>query len=147
MAQRKQDPAHRAGPVVTYRLPGARVRPGAKAQQVPLFIRAALGDPRQMLDPAALAGRAQQDQGPEIGGEGRGAGGRDRRPRGGFGGAARMVAAPPRGRVGGGAKWPRLRRRWSRRDARRYPYLFGELRWDRYAGWVDGTPVASAYHS
>ena len=27
------------------------------------------------------------------------------------------------------------------------PYLFGELRWDRYAWWVDGTPVASAYHS
>ena len=26
-------------------------------------------------------------------------------------------------------------------------YLFGELRWDRYAWWVDGTPVASAYHS
>ncbi len=28
-----------------------------------------------------------------------------------------------------------------------WTYLFGELRWDRYAWWVDGTPVASAYHS
>ena len=65
----RRDPSHRAGPVVTYRLPGAPARPGAKPAQCPLFVRAALGsDQRRILNPAALAGRAQQDQGAEIGG-------------------------------------------------------------------------------
>ena len=64
----KQNPSHRAGPVVTYHLPGAPVRPGDKAQQVPVAMLAPLGDRRGVLDPAALASRARQGQGPEIGG-------------------------------------------------------------------------------
>ncbi len=75
------------------------------------------------------------------------------------GGASRLFGSPPTdGEAGARHRRPRpagIRARphgagtgqLSRTLFHLPPYLFGELRWDRYAWWVDGTLVASAYHS